>query len=93
MERWQPAFEVTGQEAADQGVSPCTVAPEPALWTSMFIFLCTLGTPLPSVSTLQPEWIFLMFIFIFLFGRSGSQLWHAGSVVAACELLVAACGI
>ena len=36
---------------------------------------------------------FFFFKFIDLFGCAGSQLWHVGSLVAACGLLVAACGI
>ena len=37
--------------------------------------------------------LLLLFIFIYLFGCAGSQLWHGGSSVAAYQLLVAACGI
>ena len=32
-------------------------------------------------------------ILIYLFAYAGSQFWHLESLVAACELLVATCGI
>ena len=47
-----------------------------------------------------PSFLIYLFFNIYLFGCAGSQLWHAryllrhvGSLVAACELLVAARGI
>ena len=58
-----------------------------ALWTSMFTFLATLDAPFP----LQSRWNF--YFIICLFGWTGSRLWYAGSLVAAFELSVAACGI
>ena len=35
--------------------------------------------------------VFNIYLFIYLFGCTGSQLWHTGSLVATCMLLVAAC--
>ena len=44
----------------------------------------------------KPYLFFFFFLFkknIYLFGCAGSQLWHVGSLVVACGLLVAACRI
>ena len=37
--------------------------------------------------------LFLNFTYLFLFGCAGSHLQHVGSLVVACELLAAECGI
>ena len=44
-------------------------------------------------NALSPFFLSFLKIFIYLFGCIGSQLQHAGSLVVACEPLVAACGI
>ena len=51
-------------------------------------------TKIYCITQNQPFKNFYMFfkkIFIYLFGCTGCQLWQAGSLVVACELLAVAC--
>ena len=54
--------------------------------------LCGLSGPFPHFEIPSVPLFFILKNIYCLFGCLGSQLWHSGSLVVACELLVAACG-